>query len=75
MPRVKKTKLTARQRGYFHKAEVAASLRAMAALIDRSNDTSLMKTTWNIWYTPDDELETVDATNCQDDCHYVEDGG
>lgn len=72
MARAKKTKLTARQRGYFHKSEVAASLRAMASQIDQSHDTSLMKMTLNIWYTPDDELPPEPTNGTESDNRDVE---
>ena len=66
MPRKPKVKLTARQRGYFPRAEAAASLRSLASRLEmeqREGATSLVKMTLNMWFTPDDELETAHGTN------------
>lgn len=55
-------KQTARQRGYFPRSEVAASLRAMASHMEqerKEGNSSLIKMSLNMWFTPDDEIEPV----------------
>lgn len=61
----KRKRMTARQRGYFPRSEAAASLRGLANRLDQEDgegNTSLIKMTLNMWFTPDDELEPKIST-------------
>lgn len=61
-------KQTARERGYFPRAEAAKSLRDLADRLEQPNDGSLVKFSLNVWATPDDEPESKD-TKCPDCKH------
>lgn len=57
--KVKKRRLTARERGYFPRADAAKSLRDLAATLEQPSDGSLVKFSLNVWATPDDEPDRV----------------
>ena len=52
-------KQSARERGYFPRAEAAQSLRQIADTLESTPDGSLVKFSLNVWATPDDEKESV----------------
>lgn len=56
MVKAARKKLTARQRGYASKIEIAATLRDMAKQVESLPDETLIKFNINFWYTEDDEL-------------------
>lgn len=56
MVKAARKKLTARQRGYASKIEIAAALRDMAQRIEQNSSGDLIKFNINLWYTEDDEL-------------------
>lgn len=62
MARAARKKLTARQRGYASKVEIAAALRDMAQRIEQNSSGDLIKFNINLWYTEDDELPQEDMT-------------
>lgn len=56
MVKAARKKLTARQRGYASRSEIATALRDMAKQVESLPDETLVKFNINFWYTEDDEL-------------------